>query len=44
MCKYGLFLLRAALPQAAQKALPWSAFLVLQELLDEYALHLIQVP
>ena len=43
LCKYGLYLLRAALPPAAQKAPPWSTFLVLYELLDEYALHLIQV-
>lgn len=43
LCKYGLSLLRAALPPAAQKAPPWSAFLALYELLDEYALHLIQV-
>ena len=43
LCKYGLSLLRAALPSAAQKAPPWSAFLALYELLDEYALHLIQV-
>ncbi len=44
LCKYGLYLLRAALTPAAHKALPWSTFLVLYELLDEYALHLIQVP
>lgn len=41
--KYGLYLLQAALPSGAQKAPPWSPFLVLYELLDEYALHLIQV-
>ena len=43
LCKYGLYLLRAALPPAAQKAPPWATFLVLYKLLDEYALHLIQV-
>ena len=43
LCKYGLSLLQAALPPAAQKAPPWSSFLALYELLDEYALHLIQV-
>lgn len=42
-CKYGLFLLRAALSPAAKKAPPWSSFLALYELLEEYALHLIQV-
>ena len=43
LCKFGLFLLRAALPLADMKAQPWSTFLSLYELLDEYALHLIQV-
>lgn len=43
LCKYSLFLLRAALTPAEQKGPPWSTFLLLYELLDEYALHLIQV-
>ena len=43
LCKFGLFLLRAALPPADVDAQPWSIFLCLYELLDEYALHLIQV-
>ena len=43
LCKFGLFLLRAALPPADVNSPPWSAFLSLYELLDEYALHLIQV-
>lgn len=42
-CKKGLHLLRAALPPAAAKEIPWSAFLSLYELLDEYSLHLIEV-
>ena len=43
LCKFGLFLLQAALPPADLKAQPWSIYLSLYELLDEYALHLIQV-
>jgi len=43
VCKYGAHLLRAALPADDKKAPPWATFLSLYELLDEYALHLIQV-
>ena len=43
LCKVGLCLLRAALPPTDMNAQPWSTFLSLYELLDEYALHLIQV-
>jgi len=43
VCKYGVHLLRAALPADDKKAPPWATFLLLYELLDEYALHLIQV-
>ncbi|BDA44330.1 Uncharacterized tRNA/rRNA methyltransferase YfiF at C-terminar half [Coccomyxa sp. Obi] len=42
-CKKGLCLLRAALPSAAVEEAPWSVFLSLYELIDEYPLHLIQV-
>ncbi len=42
-CKKGLYLLRAALPSAAIKEAPWSVFLSLYELIDEYPLHLIEV-
>ncbi len=42
-CKKGFYLLRAALPSAAVKEAPWSVFLSLYELIDEYPLHLVQV-
>jgi hypothetical protein len=41
--KRGVYLLRAALPSAALREAPWSIFLSLYELLDEYPLHLIEV-
>ncbi len=41
--KRGVYLLKAALPTAAVREAPWSTFLSLHELLDEYPLHLIEV-
>jgi hypothetical protein len=41
--KGALCLLRFALPRAALRQPPWSAFLSLYELLDEIALYLIEV-
>ena len=43
VCKYGIHLLRAALSADFKNEPPWATFLLLYELLDEYALHLIQV-